>query len=105
MSQIERIMIDGRRVDLGLGSAELVKLADARRVAADSRAIARRAGIRAKNWRLAMDKYVLPKIGSMPVDKVGSAAVNKALRAWRFDSTGVQSTCATDPLGLRTIGS
>ena len=105
---IQRIMIHGRRVDLGLGSADLVKLAEARRVAADNRAIARTGGdprrakvptfsvaeaecfaqkrdtwrteSPAKNWRLAMDKHVLPKIGGVPVDKVGSAAVNEALR-------------------------
>ena len=105
---IQRIMIHGRRVDLGLGGAELVKLADARRVAADNRAIARTGGdprrarvptfsaaeaecfaqkrdtwrteSPAKNWRLAMDKYVLPQIGGVPVDRVGSAAVNEALR-------------------------
>ena len=105
---IQRITIHGRRVDLGLGGAELVKLADARRVAADNRAIARTGGdprrarvptfavaegecfaqkrdtwrtdSPAKNWRLAMDKYVLPKIGGVPVDRVGSAAVNEALR-------------------------
>ncbi len=34
----------------------------------------------AKNWRLAMDKHVLPKIGGVPVDRVGSAAVNEELR-------------------------
>ena len=33
---IQRLTIHGRRVDLGFGSAELVKLADARKVAADS---------------------------------------------------------------------
>ena len=105
---IQRLTIHGRRVDLGLGSAELVKLADARRVAADNRAIARTGGDprRArvptfekaeavcfaekrevwrsdgpeKAWRRAMDRYVLPKIGAMPVDKVGSAAVYEVLR-------------------------
>ena len=41
---IQRLTIHGQRVDLGLGSAELVKLADARRVAADNRAIARTGG-------------------------------------------------------------
>ena len=34
----------------------------------------------AKNWRMVVDKYVLPKIGGVPVDRVGSAAVNEALR-------------------------
>ena len=105
---IQRLTIHGQRVDLGLGSAELVKLADARRVAADNRAIARTGGDprRArvptfekaeavcfaekreswrshgpeKAWRRAMDRYVLPKIGAMPVDKVGSAAVYEVLR-------------------------
>ena len=37
-------MIHGRRFDLGRGSVDLVKLADARRVAADNRAIARTGG-------------------------------------------------------------
>ena len=41
---IQRLMIHGRRVDLGLGSADLVKLADARKVAADNRAVARTGG-------------------------------------------------------------
>ena len=105
---IQRLTIHGRRVDLGLGSADLVKLADARKVAADNRAIARtggdprrsrvptferaeaicfdekqetwRSGSPAHNWRSAMDRYVLPKIGGMPVDKVGSAAVYELLR-------------------------
>jgi len=30
--------------------------------------------------RRAMDRYVLPRIGAMPVDKVGSAAVYEVLR-------------------------
>ena len=35
---------------------------------------------RAKGWRRAMNRYVLPKIGAMPVDKVGNAAVYEVLR-------------------------
>ena len=105
---IQRLTIHGRRVDLGLGSAELVRLADARRNAADNRAIARtggdprrvrvptfakaeeacfaekletwRTGSPAGNWRLAVDRYVLPKLGGMPVDQVGTAAVYEVLR-------------------------
>ena len=108
---IQRLMIHGRRVDLGLGSAELVELADARRVAADNRAIARTGGdprrsrvptfekaekicfaekwdtwrskSPANNWRSAMDRYVLPRIGGMPVDRVGSAAIYEVLRPIR----------------------
>ena len=105
---IQRLTIHGRRVDLGLGSADLVKLADARKVAADNRAIARtggdprrsrvptfekaeaicfaenrdtwRSNSPALNWRSAVDRYVVPKVGGMPVDKVGSAAVYEVLR-------------------------
>ena len=105
---IQRLTIHGRRVDLGLGSAELVSLADARRTAADNRAIARTGGdprrarvpsfagaeeacfaekqetwrteSPARNWRVVMEKYVLPKLGGMPVDQIGTAAVYEVLR-------------------------
>ncbi len=105
---VQRLTIHGRRVDLGLGSAELVSLADARRAAADNRAIARTGGdprrVRvptfasaeeacfaekletwrtkspARNWRMAVDKYVLPKLGGVPVDRIGTAAVYEVLR-------------------------
>ena len=43
-SWVQRIMVHGRRVDIGLGNAELVSLADARRSAADNRAVARTGG-------------------------------------------------------------
>ena len=33
-----------------------------------------------KAWRRAVDRYVLPKLGAMPVDEVGSAAVYEVLR-------------------------
>jgi len=46
---------------------------------AEKREIWRSDGPR-KAWRRAMDRYVLPKIGAMPVDKVGSAAVYEVLR-------------------------
>ena len=105
---VQRLTIHGRRVDLGLGSADLVPLADARRTAADNRAVARTGGdprrarvptfakaeeacfaekletwrtdSPARNWRVAVDRYVLPRIGGMPVDRVGTAAVYEALR-------------------------
>ena len=105
---LQRLTIHGRRVDLGLGSADLVTLANARRTAADNRAIARTGGdprrarvptlakaevtcfaekletwrtdSPARNWRAAVDRYVLPKIGGMPVDRIGTAAVYEVLR-------------------------
>ena len=105
---VQRLTIHGRRVDLGLGSAELVSLADARRVAADNRAVARTGGdprrarvptfaqaeqacfaerrevwrtdSPARSWRIVMDRHLLPKLGGVPVDQVGTAAVYEALR-------------------------
>ena len=43
-SWVQRLMVHGRRIDIGLGNAELVSLAGARRVAADNRAVARTGG-------------------------------------------------------------
>ncbi len=43
-SWVQRLMVHGRRIDIGLGNAELVSLADARRTAADNRAVARTGG-------------------------------------------------------------
>ena len=43
-SWVQRIMVHGRRVDIGLGNAELVSLAEARRTAAHNRAVARTGG-------------------------------------------------------------
>ena len=105
---VQRLTIHGRRVDLGLGSVAVVSLADARRVAADNRAVARtggdprrarvptfaqaeqacfaekrevwRTGSPARSWRIAMDRHVLPKLGGTPVDQVGTAVVYEALR-------------------------
>ena len=85
-------------MDLGLGSAELVRLADARRVAAEAECSAQKrdiwhTGSPAKNWRLAMGKYVLPKVGGVRVDGVGSAAVKEALRL--IELTGKHATART----------
>ncbi len=105
---VQRITIHGRRVDLGLGSAELVSLADARRVAAENRAVARTGGdprrarvptfaqaeaacfaerletwrtdSPARSWRGTVDRHVLPRLGGVPVDQVGTAAVYEVLR-------------------------
>ena len=108
---IQRLTIHGRRVDLGLGSADLVPLAHARRTAADNRAVARTGGdprrLRvptfagaeracfaekletwptdspARNWRIAVDRYVLPKMAGMPVDQVGTRRSTRRCVRWR----------------------
>ena len=102
-------MVHGRRVDIGLGSAELVSLAEARCIAADNRAVARaggdprrarsvsfaevepralaekgetwRDGSRSlRDWNASMAAYVLPELGRMHVDAIVSADVKRVLR-------------------------
>lgn len=43
-SWVQRLIVHGRRVGIGLGSTDLVPLAEARRAAADNRAVARTGG-------------------------------------------------------------
>ena len=108
-SWVQRLMVHGRRVDIGLGSADLVSLAEARRIAADNRAVARSGGDprRARtitfaeaepcalaekaetwregspslrDWRASMAAYVLPQLGPMHVGAVATADVKRVLR-------------------------
>ena len=81
-SWVQRIMVHGRRVDIGLGNAELVSLADARRIAADNRAVARTgtASKSQRDWRSTMDTYVLPQLGKMHVGAVATSDVKRVLR-------------------------
>ena len=108
-SWVQRLMVHGRRVDIGLGSADLVTLAEARRIAADNRAVARtggdprraraitfaeaepparaekaetwRDGSRSlRDWNATMGSYVLPKLGRIHVGAVASADVKRVLR-------------------------
>ena len=108
-SWVQRLMVHGRRVDIGLGSADLVTLAEARRIAADNRAVARtggdprraraitfaeaepparaekaetwRDGSRSlRDWNASMAAYVLPKLGRMHVGAIASADVKRVLR-------------------------
>ena len=86
-SWIQRLVIHGRRCELGLGSVALVTLADKRRdqgmpTFADA-AIAvieqKRAGWRnpeyAKHWRNSLERYTFPRIGRRPISEVTSADV------------------------------
>ncbi len=110
-SWVQRIIIHGKRRDIGLGAADLVSLADARETAARNRAIARngadprrprvpsfrfaeaeafrqaaldwKGGTEsptARDWRARMQTYVLPQLGDIPVDQIGTAAVDDVLR-------------------------
>ena len=110
-SWVQRIIIHGKRRDIGLGAADLVSLADARETAARNRAIARNGGDprrprvpsfataeaaafgraaldwkggvdspTARDWRARMITYVLPLLADIPVDQVGTAAVDDVLR-------------------------
>ena len=105
---IQRLCDPRRRVDLGLGSADCLKPAEARKVAADNRAIVRTGGdprrsrmptfrecrgdlllgqaghvaVGQPREQLALRRgpHVLPKIGGVPVDRVRSTAVYEVLR-------------------------
>lgn len=110
-SWVQRLRVHGRPVSMGLGSADLVTLREARDIALENRRIARQGGdprrakvptfavcaeksyakccqewkdgsksITAVGWRQRMANYVIPKIGQMPVDKVGTRAVEDMLR-------------------------
>ena len=110
-SWVQRIIIHGKRRDIGLGAVSLVSLADAREVAARNRAIARNGGDprrpkvpsfgaaaseaferaaadwkggtdspTARDWQARMGTYVLPRIADIPVDQIGTAAVDDVLR-------------------------
>ena len=107
-SWVQRLTIHGERVDLGLGSAEHVSLADARKVALDNRRVARGGGdprrVRVpsfdeaqqaacaeslprwsesgrleQKWRQTMRDYVLPKIGAVSVDAIEARHVKRVL--------------------------
>ena len=99
---VQRIAVNGRRRDLGLGAWPVVSLAEARRKAMDNRKLVadggdplaekRRAGVptfeqaarevyelnrpawknrnHIVNWWRTLEKYALPTIGSIPVDRV-----------------------------------
>ena len=110
-SWVQRIIVHGKRRDIGLGAADLVSVADARETAARNRAIARNGGDprrprvpnfrvaeteafnqaaldwkggtespTARDWRARMATYVLPQLGDIPVDQIGTAAVDDVLR-------------------------
>ena len=109
-SWVQRIVIHGKRRDIGLGAASLVSLANARETAARNRAIARNGGDprrpgvpsfaaaeraafertaddwkggtaspTARDWQARMETYVLPRLGDVPVDQIGTAAIDDVL--------------------------
>ena len=110
-SWVQRIIIHGKRRDIGLGAASLVSLSDARETAARNRAVARNGGDprrpkvpsftaaeriafeqaacdwkggtespTARDWQARMEAYVLPRLGDVPVDLIGTAAIDDVLR-------------------------
>ena len=103
-SWVQRIMVDGRRRDIGLGSFSLVSLAEAREKAHQNRRLARVDGVNplaakrkakvptfaeaalkthealkptwrnekhAVSWMQTLEKYAMPRLGDMRVDKIG----------------------------------
>ena len=111
-SWIQRLTIDGKRCDIGLGSFKLVTLVEARDIAFENRKEARihkrdplaekrkakipifreaamqtyealkprwRSGKHTKNWLQIMEKYAIPVIGTVRIDKLGREDVLKIL--------------------------
>ena len=77
-SWVQRLVIAGRRRDLGLGGYPLVPLADARRVAADNRRVARSGG----------DPVAAPSRKAMPsVREVVEAVIAARSVSWRNPAT------------------
>ena len=103
-SWVQRILVDGRRRDIGLGSFSLVSLAEAREKAHQNRRLARVDGVNplaakrkakvptfaeaalkthealkptwrnekhAVSWMQTLEKYAMPRLGDMRVDKIG----------------------------------
>ena len=81
-SWVQRIMVHGRRIDIGLGNAELVSLADARRIAADNRAVARTGGDprRARTISFADAE---PRAMAEKAETWRRGAASKSARDWR----------------------
>ena len=81
-SWVQRLMVHGRRIDIGLGNAELVSLADARRVAADNRAVARTGGDprRARTISFAEAE---PRAMAEKAETWRRGTASKSLRDWR----------------------
>ena len=107
-SWVQRLTVQGRRRDIGLGGFPLVSLAEARRKAfanrrwaragGDPRAGTRNAGVptfqeaartvfaahtprqrSTQNWLQSLERHALPHIGALPVDRISQADVLRIL--------------------------
>ena len=110
-SWVQRLTVNGRRHDIGLGPWPVVSLAEARELAFQNRRIVRRGGDplaekrkrraptfaealakvidanssrwrspkTAKNWRESIERYAMPTIGTLPVDRIGREDVLRIL--------------------------
>ncbi len=110
-SWVQRLTVNGRRHDIGLGPWPVVSLAEAREAAFQNRRIVRRGGDplaekrkrraptfaeafakvidanssrwrspkTAKNWRESIERYAMPAIGALTVDRIGREDVLRIL--------------------------
>ena len=108
---VQRLTIDGRRCDIGLGGFPLVSLAEARDAAFQNRRIARaggdpladrrkakvptfreaarrtheanqsrwRNGKHTVSWMQTLERYAMPRLGAIPVNRIGREDVLSAL--------------------------
>ena len=130
-SWVQRIVVRGRRIDMGLGGFPTTSLAQARRAAFDNRRVARRGGDprkpkaataltfaeaeqatfreqrkrwksgspTARHWRSTMDRYALPKLGTIPVGDIETRHVKRVLLPIAEDGKLVQAATVGRRIG------
>lgn len=95
-SWVQRLMIGGKRVDLGLGSASLVSLKEARELAYQFRRVARDGGD---------PRELRRKPEVVPTFKAAAEAVHKAMRpTWKNERHGTEWLRSLTDYAYPTIG-
>ena len=98
-SWVQRIMVRGRRMDTGLGNAELVSLAEARRTAADNRAVARTGGDPRKARTISFAEAEPPAMAEK-AETWRRGTASKSQRDWR----STMDTYVLPQLGKMHVG-
>ena len=74
-SWIQRLVIRGRRCELGLGAVALVSLAEAATTVIDQKRAGWKTPAQVQAWRGSLERYAFPRIGRRPISEVASADV------------------------------
>ena len=78
-SWIQRLVVRGRRREMGLGAVTLISLAEAARRVVEQKRGGWRGRWHAQNWLRSLERYAFPRIGSRPVSEVNRADVLEIL--------------------------